>query len=269
MLYLANPSTEPIRQAMASGLLGCIVTPNQGNRLLPPPAAFAIDNGCGPGRAGIGAGYPGDREYLQFLSRISARARERCLFAVAPDVVCDAAASVERLERFSGAMRCWFGLPVAFAAQNGLEAMDVPWQLFDVLFIGGDTTWKLGAAARRLVREAKARHKKVHMGRVNSLKRLRYAAAIGCDTADGTYITFAPDRNLAAVLGWDRAVDEQRTLWDDDNQLPPARTAVHWPPAIHPEAHRRRRGTTPPSTPRGARSRLVPPLCRSDDSSLA
>jgi hypothetical protein len=31
------------------------------------------------------------------------------------------------------------------------------------------------------------------MGRVNSLKRLRYASAIGCDTADGTYVAFAPD----------------------------------------------------------------------------
>ena len=247
MLYLANPSTEPIRRAMSEGLLGCIVTPGQGNKLPPPPVAFAIDNGCGPGKAGIGAGYPGDREYLKFLSRMSAKARERCLFAVAPDVVCNAGASAERLERFYSAMRGWFGLPVAFAAQNGLEDMDVPWHSFDVLFLGGDTGWKLGPAARELVSEAKKRHKKVHMGRVNSLKRLRYAEAIGCDTADGTYLTFAPDQNLRVVLGWDRAVNQQGTLWDDSNPLAPPPSAVLWPPAIHPAARRRNRGTTSPA----------------------
>jgi hypothetical protein len=214
MLYLVNPSTDGIRQAMAEGLLGCIMTPIQGNRLPPPPVAFAIDNGCGPGKSGIGAGYPGDREYLLFLSRMSARARERCLFSVAPDVVCDAAASAERLEKFYAAMRCWFGLPVAFAAQNGLEQREVPWCSFDVLFLCGDTEWKLGPHARRLATEAKARGKRVHMGRVNSLKRLRYAEAIGCDSADGTYVTFGPDLNLPVVLGWNRAVNAQGTLWD-------------------------------------------------------
>jgi hypothetical protein len=247
MLYLANPSTGPIRQAMSEGLLGCIVTPGQGNKLPPPPVAFAVDNGCGPGKAGIGAGYPGDREYLLFLSRMSARARERCLFAVAPDVVCDARASAVRLERFYAAMRGWFGLPVAFAAQNGLEDLDVPWCSFDVLFLGGDTAWKLGPAARALAREAKERRKKVHMGRVNSLKRLRYAEAIGCDTADGTFLTFAPDQNLRVVLGWDRAVNGQGTLWGESSQLAPSPSAVLWPPAIHPAARRRSTGTTPPA----------------------
>jgi hypothetical protein len=40
------------------------------------------------------------------------------------------------------------------------------------------------------------------MGRVNSLRRLRYADAIGCDSADGTYIAHGPDINLPALLGW-------------------------------------------------------------------
>ena len=49
------------------------------------------------------------------------------------------------------------------------------------------------------------------MGRVNSLKRLRYAKAIGCDSADGTYLvqTRNPDRYLPVVLGWQREVNGQ------------------------------------------------------------
>jgi hypothetical protein len=38
------------------------------------------------------------------------------------------------------------------------------------------------------------------MGRVNSLKQLRYARDIGCASADGTFITFAPDTNLRRCL---------------------------------------------------------------------
>jgi hypothetical protein len=51
------------------------------------------------------------------------------------------------------------------------------------------------------------------MGRVNSLTRLRYAEAIGCDSADGTYIVFGPDVNFPKVLGWLRDVNTQHALF--------------------------------------------------------
>jgi hypothetical protein len=51
------------------------------------------------------------------------------------------------------------------------------------------------------------------MGRVNSLKRLRYAAEIGCATADGTFVAFAPDINLQRCLTWVDAVDSQPRLF--------------------------------------------------------
>lgn len=207
MLYLANPSTKRVRGAMSTGIIGTVMSPAQGNRL-PPDAMFAIDNNCGPGADGhAGTGYPGDRAYLELLSHLSAQSRRRCLFAAAPDVLGDAAATIRRSARFTGRMRAWFGLPVALVAQDGLEHLNVPWREFDVLFIGGSTAWKLGPAARDLAGEAKARGKRVHMGRVNSLRRLQYAAAIGCDSADGTYLTYGPDINLPSLLAWLRAVN--------------------------------------------------------------
>lgn len=213
MLYLANPSTQPVRDAMAAGLIGAVMSPAQGN-LLPPSAPFAIDNGCGPGKDGEpGTGYPGDCAYLELLSHLSAQSRRRCLFATAPDVLGDARATIARSARFVYRVRASFGLPVALVAQDGLECLDVPWSWFDVLFLGGSTAWKLGPHARRLTAEAKARGKHVHMGRVNSLRRLRYAAAIGCDSADGTFIAFGPDRRLPEVLGWLRDVHCQGALW--------------------------------------------------------
>lgn len=214
MIYFANPSTPAVRVAMAAGRIGAIMTPAQGNQLL-ADAPFCIDNGCGPGRDGRpGTGYPGDRAYLELLSRLSARGGRRCLFAVAPDVLGDAAATLARSAPFVYRIRSWFGLPVALVAQDGLEHLDVPWSWFDVLFIGGSTAWKLGGAARGLAAEAKARGKRVHMGRVNSLARLRYAAAIGCDSADGRFISFGPSLNLPIALGWLRDVNDQPSLFD-------------------------------------------------------
>jgi hypothetical protein len=201
MRYFANPSTQTVRDAMTAGLLGCIVTPKQGNRL-PDDVRFCADNGA------FGKGYPGDATWWAWLQSLPA---DRCAFAVAPDVPFDAAATLERsgpwLPRIRG-----LGIPAAFAAQDGLETMDVPWDDFDVLFIGGTTEWKLGRHARALIREAKLRGKPTHMGRVNSEQRLRYAHHVGCDSADGTYLAFGPDVNLPDVLAWLRAINGQTSL---------------------------------------------------------
>jgi hypothetical protein len=106
------------------------------------------------------------------------------------------------------------GFPAALVAQDGLERLDVPWAAFDVLFIGGSTEWKLGEAARALVARAKARGKWVHMGRVNTRTRLRYADAIGCDSVDGTRLAFGPDDNLPRVLRWLGELDEAPALFN-------------------------------------------------------
>ena len=157
---------------MSAGLIDCIVTPKQGNKI-PADAWICADNGV------FGKGYPGDDAWWAWLQTIPAE-----------------------LPKIRG-----LGIPAAYVAQDGQESLPVPWDEFDVLFVGGSTDWKLGKHARRLVADAKARGKWVHMGRVNSEKRLRYAKFIGCDSADGTYIAFGPDVNLPDVLAWVRAVD--------------------------------------------------------------
>lgn len=191
--FYANPSNGKVIDAMRAGLIGMIDTPAQGNAL-PLDVDWCADNGC------FGTGYPGDDGYLAWLARRVDRVG-RCGFATAPDVVGDAAATLARSAPMLPRIRA-LGYPAALVAQNGLEDLDVPWDTFDVLFIGGDTAWKLGGAAARLVREAKARGKGTHMGRVNSEVRLRYADRIGCDSADGTFLVFGPDKNLPRLLGW-------------------------------------------------------------------
>lgn len=188
---------------MRAGLLAAMVTPAQGNRI-DGIACWAADNGC------FGSGYPGDQAWLTWLASLNPAG---CAFATAPDVVGDAVATLKRSVPFLPAIRA-LGFPVAYVAQNGIEDTDVPWDAFDVLFLGGDTPWKLGPIARDHVTQAHAHGKRVHMGRVNSLKRLRYAHHIGCDSADGTYLAFGPDLNLPTLLGWLRAVNGQASLWE-------------------------------------------------------
>ena len=95
-------------------------------------------------------------------------------------------------------------------AQHNLP---VPWDDFDVLFIGGSTAWKLGSHMRRLATVANRRGMYLHMGRVNSLRRYRYAEAIGCDSVDGTYLTFGPNINLPRLLWWLRDLEERPALF--------------------------------------------------------
>jgi hypothetical protein len=202
--YYATASGPNVREAMAAGLLGQIVTPAAGNTLM-PDVDWCADNAVFADR------YPGDDAYLTWLEERT-WATDRCGFAVAPDVVCDAQATLDRSGPVLGLIRS-VGLPAALAAQNGLEHLTVPWSTFDVLFLGGDTDWKIGPHARRLTAEARAHGKRVHMGRVNSRRRLRIAAQMGCDTADGTYLAFGPDRNLPNLLGWLGEIDQQGVLW--------------------------------------------------------
>lgn len=199
MRFFGNPtSSQKVHDAMRDGLIDFIDTPGQGN-VRPAGVAWCADNGC------YGKGYPGEAAWFAWLEA-NAHNAATCVFAVAPDVVADAEATLSRSLPWLPKIRD-LGYPAAFVAQNGLTIETCPWDEFDVLFIGGDDAFKLGREARVLIREAKARGKHVHMGRVNSEKRMRYAQAVGCDSVDGTYLVFGPDVNLPKVLGWLRAAE--------------------------------------------------------------
>lgn len=203
---------------MRCGLLDQITTPASRN-LLEPGTTWCADNGI------YSNAYPGDSQYLRWLATLPDPAR--CRFAVAPDVVADHNATYERswpmLRRIREA-----GLPVAMCAQNGATADDMPWDHIDAVFLAGIVEcvpcgwvpavtdlpldvcpeghqlaeWKTGAVAEAVAAEAQRRGVWVHMGRVNTRSRVLRAKAMGCDSADGTYLAFGPDQNLPRLLSW-------------------------------------------------------------------
>lgn len=207
MIYFGNPcGSSAVLGAMSRGKLGFIATPAQSN---PRPAGvrWCADNGCFSDR------YRGDWEFTVWLA--GQRGIDDCEFAVAPDVVGDAERTLARSRPLLTVIR-GMGYRVALVAQDGLEQLRIPWDRFDALFIGGSTEWKLGAGARAIAREASLRCKWVHMGRVNSRERLRYAATIGCDSADGTLLTFGPDLHIGRLLGWLKELNGQTDFLVDE-----------------------------------------------------
>lgn len=200
MIYYANPCTDSVRAAMSDGMLGCITTPSQGNLVDPVWEAIA-DNGC------FSRDWDANkwREWLPSVPR-SVR------FAVVPDVVGDHAGTLTRWAQYAPHVQ-GLGFTAAFVCQDGCQPADIPADA-DAVFIGGSTSWKLSAQSFECVQEARRRGVWAHMGRVNSFRRLQTAHRWGCDSVDGTYLTFGPDVNLPKLLSWLRAIEaEPEPLW--------------------------------------------------------
>jgi hypothetical protein len=189
-----NPKTLPI--LTRHPMIGALATPASLHfSYVKQFDQWGADNGCFTQGALFNM-----TAYLSWLTKMSPLA-ERCHFATAPDVVADAEKTWARSEPTFEAIR-GAGYPVALVAQNGIESMDVEWNRFDAIFLGGDTDWKLSSCAQSVVAEAKRRGKWAHMGRVNSLRRLEIAAQFGCDSVDGNYLGFGPDLNIPKLLSW-------------------------------------------------------------------
>lgn len=159
--------------------IGRMVVPKHYARLADTAAAgyqWAADNGCFTGLDPTG--------FQRMAERL--HGIPGCLFVVVPDVVADHAATLARWRHWRDRVAQLTGQPLAFVAQNGAHAGNVPWDEMEALFIGGDTAWKLSGHASQVAWEAHNRGKWVHMGRVNSAARIRRAIGTFCDSFDGT-----------------------------------------------------------------------------------
>lgn len=191
MLFLGTSPCEPaVADLLNRRRIGLMCQPASN----PPKAGWlwAADNGC------FNAKW--DEERWKNWLRTGAPFRSGCLFAVVPDVVGDAEATLDRFQRYRDDVIAML-YPVALVAQDGLEDLDVPWDEIDCLFIGGSTEWKMGEHARTLAARARQEEKWVHVGRVNSDARFR-SWATHADSCDGTFLAFGPTTNTPRLLRW-------------------------------------------------------------------
>jgi hypothetical protein len=176
VMYLVGTGSS--MKGKAGDEIGIIVGPRQ-RGLLPIREGrwFALDNDAFNGTFDEGL-------WRRQLGRLELFA-DRCLFAVVPDVWGDAAATFDLFERWAPVVR-EFGFPTAYVAQDGSENYPLP--RADVLFIGGSDTWR-SAHAAAMAGRAKRAGMRVHVGRVNSLRRFHACSAFGADSCDGTHLS--------------------------------------------------------------------------------
>lgn len=160
-----------------SKYVGMFKTPLSGysfQRLQKIGMPLALDNGC----------YSGFDE-RKFRKMLDDAKHSKCniLWIASPDVVGNARETNNLFEAWYDKLT---NFNIAYVGQDGAEDLDLPFDYFDCLFIGGTTDWKLSESARCLIHHAKHLGKVVHVGRVNSEKRLRYCYRLGVDTVDGS-----------------------------------------------------------------------------------
>lgn len=172
-----------------------MLAPHTSRRTYLTQVVWAADTGC----FNQGNAFNLDKFFL-WLDKMHPL-RYTNLFVTAPDVVGDARATLERSLPVLPLLRAR-GWRAALVGQDGLEDLEVPWDEFDAYFIGGSTDWKLSNASRDLAWEAAARGKWVHMGRVNSRKRLIKASEFQCASSDGTLLAYGPTIHLPKLRGW-------------------------------------------------------------------
>jgi len=214
VIFMVSGGTATHERYRETGYFGRLLTPRTGNStkvIAEKKIVWAADNDAFKGFAPVA--------FVRFLGRIAGV--PRCKFVAAPDVVCDADATLRKFKAWGPVIR-ELGLPVALVAQDGLRAYRWPldglvspdstrvgWNEFDALFIGGSTEWKESDAAKMLCLLAKREGKWLHMGRVNTLRRLRKAHAWGCDSVDGTSFSRWPDKFFHSAVRWARRLDAE------------------------------------------------------------
>lgn len=129
---------------------------------------------------------------------------------VVPDVVADHEATVALWDIYSHKVPS-----PAFVGQDGCTPSSIP-DNATCFFVGGSTEWKLSQDAILCIEEAKRRGIAVHMGRVNTAGRMRFAHNLGVDSIDGSGFARWPSRldwGIRLIQGWDRQIPLQ---WDQN-----------------------------------------------------
>jgi hypothetical protein len=135
---------------------------------------WALDNGV------FGA-FTQQREWSEepLYRFLDAYAAWKPLWVVVPDSVGNRQKTLDLWGDHAPALKC-FGIPLAFAAQDGMTPEDVP-EDAAIVFVGGSTSWKW-----RSLPMWTEHFSRVHVGRVNSHRLLEIAERNGAESCDGT-----------------------------------------------------------------------------------
>lgn len=201
MIAYASQTSGENRDRLAAAGWRQFVSPDTWEKNGDPTAAYALDNGAW---GAFKNGRPWD--WWRFW-RCAAVLGWLADFVVVPDVVGNARATLELarvwIRRLAGTTRY-------LAAQDGMTWEDVAPFARDIagVFLGGSTGWKLGTMSY-WGKVCRANGKRLHVGRVNTGRRIKLCQDAGADSFDGSN---ASRYARVKLRGLDNVV-RQTTLW--------------------------------------------------------
>jgi hypothetical protein len=139
---------------------------------------YALDNGR---YAATTKGKKWEERKFERICQVAKEYERDPMFVVVPDVVGDCEETLKEWDRWTTSS--WlidFGFELAFVAQDGCTPEDIP-DNADWVFIGGTPDWKTG----NIYRFCKA-HPKVHVGGINTGRKLWICHKSGAKSCDGT-----------------------------------------------------------------------------------
>ena len=135
---------------------------------------YGLDNGCFS-----------KFEHSTWLRLVQEAQLDKPVFVTLPDVVGSAQRTIELFKHFRFST-C--GLPRCLVLQDGIGNVEIEWHQLDAVFIGGSDDFKISQEAFQAARCAKIMNKWVHVGRVNTAKRVKNWLGIA-DSIDGSGIS--------------------------------------------------------------------------------
>jgi len=125
--------------------------------------------------------------------------RRTCLFVTVPDVYADAESTLAVYEHHARDLAL-LAYPLAYVLQDGAHHHDFPpcqW-----VFLGGTDDYREAYGAL-LIERARQAGLRVHVGRVNSKRRLEALAVLDADAADGTHLAYCGvEKGVKKMGGW-------------------------------------------------------------------
>ena len=150
-----------------------------------PRHRYALDNGC----------FTKFNEPKFFKMLDDSKKYDKPLFLVVPDVVGCFYRTLALWKYYYKRVKK-YGYPLAFVAQDGCRGLeDIP-NKAEWIFIGGPDPWNIDNIHKFIG------DRPVHVGRVNSLSRLKYCESLGVASIDGTGWMRARDKKYYDFCEW-------------------------------------------------------------------
>lgn len=194
MILFVSGATQTVKRFRHHAHIGVLKTPRDRQ-----PMKTITDLGLPWGADNDCFGGLDPDSYLAMLDKIKAADQSNLKFITVPDIWSDYHSTLALFKYWYPALEKR-KLPAALVAQDGLTPDRVPWDKIAALFIGGSNRWRLSKAAALLIRYAQRNGKWVHVGRVNSLRRLGYMQALEVNSVDGSGYSRFPDTYIPQAL---------------------------------------------------------------------